>query len=1209
MTVEPLARAAKEAEETLRSAEEKLKKAEDRVAKAQAEIDKLQADLEASKKKLDEATQLATDMANQIDRAINLVEGLGGEGERWKERISAAQVEATSVVGDSLLASAFVSYAGPFTRQYREKLLHEIWKPYLEQNNIKVAKEPLDLLSDSALIAAWNNQGLPNDSISIENAAITTTAQRWPLLIDPQFQGIKWIRNNQAEHNLHVIRFGQDNFINILSNAVENGESVLIENVDEKFDPIINTILSRDIIKRGRRAVIHIGDRDVDFNSNFKLFLQTKLANPHFQPEIQAQTTVINFTVTMDGLEEQLLGNVVNHEKEGLEEKKAELIRQMNEDKITMVNLEKALLQRLRSTKGSLIEDTELMNTLDTSKAKSKDIAERLEKASITSAEINVHREAYRRVASRAALLYFILVDLGKIDHMYQFSLSAFITVFVKAMDVAEKSSNPVSRENALIDSITHRTFKWAMRGLFQRHQIIFTALLCFRVLLADKQVTTIKPDEFMALLRCPRSTEFANPAPEWLSDSNWTALCGLKSLDAFKTIPQDVTMRTKPWQKWCDLENPELDKLPLDYKNKTEFQKLLVIRALRPDRMVNALTQFIANQIGEKYTYDVTFTTAETFSESDPRMAVFYILSPGSDPVKDVENYAKTQGFTAEKGNFYNVSLGEGQEENALNCLTQASKTGGYVVIQNLHLMGQWLMVLEKHIENIRLGDIHPDFRIIYTAEPSNDIPAGILQNSIKVTNEPARGTKANLMRALNLFNDETLEQCQKDREFKALLFHLCVFHAIMVERRKFGPQGFNRVYNFSPADLQICAELLFDSLDSSQPIPWVPLRYLIGEIMYGGHISDDRDRRLCATYLESFDKDDFEGADLVPGFPSPSNCSTIAEYKEYAEHDFPDESPYLFGLHPNAEIGSLTTQTDFIFMTLLSVQPRSSGSDQGDITMEKAVQNTLTEINQTIPDPFNMPELYARVEKHEPYISICLQECERMNILMAEIKRSIQELELGLNGELTISEAMDALMMSIYINKVPESWEKLAYSSLLPLMPWWKNLIERHKQLQGWSAELALPNSVWLPGLFNPSSFLTAVAQTAARKNAWPLDQTTLTVEVTKKQEHEIDAPPRDGAYIHGLFLEGARWDSKMNSLNESFLKELYPTLPVMYIRAIWNEKAARSNQAFYECPVYVTKDRGPTFVSFFNLKINPNIGTASHWVKRGVAILLEA
>jgi dynein heavy chain len=134
--------------------------------------------------------------------------------------------------------------------------------------------------------------------------------------------------------------------------------------------------------------------------------------------------------------------------------------------------------------------------------------------------------------------------------------------------------------------------------------------------------------------------------------------------------------------------------------------------------------------------------------------------------------------------------------------------------------------------------------------------------------------------------------------------------------------------------------------------------------------------------------------------------------------------------------------------------------------------------------------------------------------------------------------------------------------------------------------------------------------VAQSAARKNGWPLDQTTLTVEVTKKQEHEIDAPPRDGAYIHGLFLEGARWDSKMNSLNEAYLKELYPQLPVLYIRAVYVDKPQGGRAVvYYECPVYVTKQRGPTYVGDFNLKINPNLGNPGHWVKSGVAILLEA
>ena len=1205
----PKERAAKEAEELLNESVEKLRKVQAKAKALEDQLQKLKDQLEEQQAEKNKAQAEATSMSEKITRATDLVAGLGDEGERWKVKIADYQQEQTSVVGDVLLAAAFVSYSGPFTRSFRERLVDEIWKPFLVERGVKIQKDPIDVISHSALIAQWNNQSLPNDRVSIENAAITNSCQRWPLFIDPQFQGIKWIRNNQAENNLHVLRFGQDNFINTLVMAVENGESVLIENVEETFDPIIDPLLGRNIVKRGRRNLVQVGDREVEFNPKFRLFLQTKLANPHFKPEIQAQTTVINFTVTLDGLEEQLLGNVVKHEKPGLEEQKAELIKQMNEDKITIKGLEDSLLERLSAPGVNLIEDSELMDTLDRSKKMSAELTERVQKALETSEEISIHREAYRRVAGRAALLYFILVDLGKIDHMYQFSLASFVTVFTSAMDDAEPSTNPVFRENALVDSITFKVFKWTMRAMFQRHQLIFTALLCFRILLADKQVQVIKMDEFLHLLRCPRSMSMPNPAPEWLSDSCWGAAVGLTSLDAFKTLAQDITMRTKPWQKWCDLEMPENEKLPLDYKNKSDFQKLLVIRALRPDRMVNALTQFISNQIGEKFTEDVVFTLQQTYSESTPSMALFFILSPGVDPVKNLESLGEKMGYSEQKGNLYNISLGEGQEENALNSLTAAAKDGSWVIIQNLHLMGKWLMVLEKHIEKLRLGELHENFRVFFTGEASNDIPAGLLENSIKVTSEPARGTKANLMRALANFNDETMEQCQKDREYKALLFHLCVFHALMVERRKFGPQGFNRVYNFNPSDLQICAELLFDSLDSPQPIPWVPLRYLIGEIMYGGHISDDRDRRLCKTYLESFDKEDFEGGELVPGFPSPTGLSTMEEYKEYALREFPDESPYLFGLHPNAEIGSLTTQTEFIFSTLLNVQPRVAGGDEGDSSMEKGVKKTLDEILTNIPEAFHIQELYNRVEKHEPYVSICLQECERMNILMNEIKRSLNELDMGLAGELTISEAMDQLMMSIYVNAVPATWEKLAYSSLRPLINWWKDLLDRHKQLADWSAELTLPNSVWLPGLFNPSSFLTAVAQSAARKNGWPLDQTILTVEVTKKMENEIDAPPRDGAYIHGLFLEGARWDSKMNSLNEAFLKELYPQLPVIYIKAVYIDKPGGRAAVYYECPVYVTKMRGPTYVSDFNLKINPNIGTPGHWVKRGVAILLEA
>jgi dynein heavy chain len=287
----PKERAAKEAEETLAESEERLRKVQSKGKALEDQLKKLREELEAQQQAKNEAERERQRMSDQITRATDLVAGLGDEGERWARKIEKYKVEATSVVGDVLLAAAFVSYAGPFTRSFRERLVADTWKPFLENGKVKVAKEPLDVICHDALIAAWNNQGLPNDHVSIKNAAITCSCQRWPLFIDPQFQGLKWIRENQADANLKVLRFGQDNFVNSLVIAVENGDAVLIENVGETFDPIIDPLLSRNVVKRGTHKLIQIGDQEVDFHPKFRLFLQTKLANPHFKPEIQAQTS------------------------------------------------------------------------------------------------------------------------------------------------------------------------------------------------------------------------------------------------------------------------------------------------------------------------------------------------------------------------------------------------------------------------------------------------------------------------------------------------------------------------------------------------------------------------------------------------------------------------------------------------------------------------------------------------------------------------------------------------------------------------------------------------------------------------------------------------------------------------------------------------------------------------------------------------------
>jgi len=628
---------------------------------------------------------------------------------------------------------------------------------------------------------------------------------------------------------------------------------------------------------------------------------------------------------------------------------------------------------------------------------------------------------------------------------------------------------------------------------------------------------------------------------------------------------------------------------------------------------MTYAVSLFVEEALGTRYTENRTIDFATSWEESGPSTPMFFVLSPGVDPLKDVEAHGKKLGFTFDKKNFHNVSLGQGQEIVAEQAMDIAARRGHWVILQNVHLVSKWLQALEKKVEQISTNRrTHQNYRLYISAEPAMSrefhiLPQSILQASIKITNEPPTGMLANLHKALDNFNQDTLEMCTREVEFRSLLQSLCYFHAVMLQRKKFGPQGWNRVYPFNVGDLTVCKDVLFNYLENSSKIPWDDLRYLFCEIMYGGHITDDWDRRLCKSYMQVYMHPDQIDSELLlaPGYPVPPNLD-YKGYHKYIDEMLPPESPVLYGLHANAEIGVLTTMADYLFNTILELEPKNSSGGGGEgVTREEKIKSFIDETLEKLPDSFNIAEMLANVQDRNPYVVVVFQECERMNLLTNEMKRSLKELSLGLKGELTMTAAMEDLDDAIFFDKVPEGWTKLAYPSTAGMSIWLADLLNRIRELEAWTMEFTLPISVWLGGLFNPQSFLTAIMQSMARKNDWPLDKMCLNCDPTKKLNREdMNVPPREGSYIHGLFIEGARWDTVTGSIQESRAKEMLPAMPLLYIRAITVDRQDTKN--IYECPVYKTRDRGPNYVWTFNLKSKEK---PVKWVLGGVALLLSS
>jgi len=544
-------------------------------------------------------------------------------------------------------------------------------------------------------------------------------------------------------------------------------------------------------------------------------------------------------------------------------------------------------------------------------------------------------------------------------------------------------------------------------------------------------------------------------------------------------------------------------------------------------------------------------------------------------------------------------------------------------VVLENIHLMPKWCKELEKTLDEYSKPEekTHEDFRVFLSADPSKGIPIGVLERSIKLTNEPPAGMKANLKRAFASFPKEEFDF--RESQVKSIQFALCWFHAVMIERKKFGPKGWNAVYPFNTGDLVNSGTVLVNKLENaaSNKIPWADLQYIFGEIMYGGHITDDWDRLLCMTYLRYYMKNElFDELNMIPFVDAASAKSdkdavfaappalAYDEYFQYMDECLPStESPIIYGLHPNTEIAVRTQQSNDLFASIMELQPKDNSAAASGQNPTQRAAAILEEILDKIGDiSFDMDEILASLsmEDRGPYQYVFLQECERMNALIEEMKRSLQELDLGLHGELTMSERMEQLQQSLFFERVPATWSCLAFPSLRQLPSWIQNLIERATQLQEWTDNpTQIPAVVNVAFLFNPQSFLTAVMQVAARKNSLELDKLAIITEVTRKTEADIDEPAREGAYITGLNLEGARWNVQQGILDEAEPREMICPLPVVNCKTVLAAKLEKTG--IYECPVYQTQQRGPTYVFQAPLRTKKD---AAKWVLGGVVIIMD-
>ncbi|CAF4262296.1 unnamed protein product [Rotaria socialis] len=851
--VQPKRMKLEEAEEALSEQMIKLQEKQRQVQELEARLKALTDEYETNVQKKNELEDQRNLCEKKLTRAVQLIEGLGGEKDRWTDQARKLGERYTKLTGDILLSAGVVAYLGPFTVNYRVDCIRQ-WVDLCKSKRIPCS-DVFSLnttLGDAVKIRAWQIAGLPVDSFSVDNGIISTNARRWPLCIDPQSQANKWIKNMERDNRLAVVKLQDPNYARTLENAIQFGTPVLLENINEELDPVLDNVLLKATFKQQGVEYIKFGENVIEYSRDFRFYITTKLRNPHYLPEASVKVTLINFMITAEGLQDQLLSIVAAKEKPELEEQKNTLIIQSAENKRKQKEIEDTILEVLSSSAGNLLENETAIQILSSSKKISEEIEAKQKIAEETQKEIEFTRQGYLPVAKHSTILFFCISDLANIDPMYQYSLVWFINLYVMSIENSQKSADLQERIQKLNAHFTESIYRNVCRSLLERHKLLFSFILCVQI---GKGRGEVDDNIWRFLLTggVGLDNPYPNPASDWLNDKSWSEIVRGSDLPALRGLMAHVKENPNKWKTLYDSPTPHEQSYPDDFNNLSSLERLLVLRLFRPDKIVPAVQQYIIKQMGHQFVEPPTFDLPGSYADSSAVTPLIFVLSPGADPMMALLKFGETMGVFDER--IKTVSLGQGQGPYAQSLITEGVQKGTWVILQNCHLAASWMPKLERICEELLVpGKVNNEFRLWLTSYPSDLFPVTILQNGIKMTNESPKGLRANLLRSYlnDPVNDQTFfNGCNKPEKWRKFLFGLCFFHGLVQERRQFGPLGWNIPYFFDESDLRISLRQLQMFLNDYEDLPLEAILYLFGECNYGGRVTDDKDRRLLMSLL----------------------------------------------------------------------------------------------------------------------------------------------------------------------------------------------------------------------------------------------------------------------------------------------------------------------------------------------------------------------
>ncbi|ORY16897.1 dynein heavy chain [Clohesyomyces aquaticus] len=814
----------KEAKDT----EEEIKSLENKIATYKTEYAALISETQAIKTEMS-AVQF------KVDRSVRLLESLSSERIRWEESSKSFDSQIDTIVGDVLVASAFIAYGGYYDQQYRKTMMDD-WLHHLSLSGIshKPHNPVTEYLSTADERLTWQHNSLPVDDLCTENAIILKRFNRYPLIIDPSGRVAEFLQNECKDRRLTVTSFLDDSFTKQLESSLRFGNPILIQDA-EHLDPILNHVLNKEYQKTGGRVLIQLGKQEIDFSPSFKLYLSTRDPSANFAPDICSRTTFVNFTVTQSSLQTQTLNEVLKSERPDVDKKRSDLNKAQGEFLVHLRQLEKRLLQALNESHGNILDDDRVIQTLETLKKEAREISDKVAETSGVMTELENITKEYNSVARSCSAIFAVLEQLHHLNHFYQFSLQYFTQIFETVLQRVRNSGTVghAARRDHILRELFADAYRRTSLSLLQKDRVTLAMLLV--------QAAPYKMDKTLIDTILDKDVEAIDVSTQ--PERKDEAMARATKLSIFKGQLENVDAAAFDLfltEELGERHVPQVWSAELaDFDQ--QLRSLIMVKLFRVDRFVPAVEHFVTSVLG-KGLLDDTGDLGEIVKQVTAVTPVALSSSPGFDASYKVDNLVEREHATCT-----NIAMGSNEGvESADKAINNAATTGSWVLVKNVHLAPQWLQSLEKRLEALKPN---PDFRLFLSMESSPKIPVNLLRASRVLSYEQPAGIRANMKDSLSSLADKaTKAPVEKGRVYLLLSF----LHAVIQERLRYAPTlGWKGFWEFNDSDYECCSFVIDTWIDSvahgrtniaPKNIPWDMIRTLITE-MYGGKIDDEAD------------------------------------------------------------------------------------------------------------------------------------------------------------------------------------------------------------------------------------------------------------------------------------------------------------------------------------------------------------------------------